>query len=126
QVHKVVEVFETEATLGAAFSKALLRLEGFSCEVSSNVFAAAEAFLGSDQTRLAEKDYGGGEGGSRGSPAARVESARRLLSITAEVVDAVRARNFVLSLLEFEGVEEAIAEAGGWGTVEALASSLIK
>lgn len=39
---------------------------------------------------------------------------------------AVRARKFVLSLLEFEGVEGAIVEAGGWGNVEMWASSLKK
>ncbi|CAM9972898.1 unnamed protein product [Scytosiphon promiscuus] len=124
KVHKVVEASETDATLGAAFSKALLRLDGFSREIAEKVFTSAEAFLGSDQTRLAERDDGCG--GGDGCPTARVESARRLLSAMAEVVDAVRARKFVLSLLEFEGVEEAIAEAGGWNDVETWASSLAK
>lgn len=39
---------------------------------------------------------------------------------------AVRARKFILSLLEFEGVQEAIVEAGGWSNVEAWASALNK
>ncbi|CAM9810025.1 unnamed protein product [Ectocarpus sp. 4 AP-2014] len=115
KVHTVVGASETDATLGASFSKALFRLKGFSCEMAVEVLSAAEAFAAADQTRLAERD---------GGVPARVESAGRLLSATADVVDAVRARKFVLSLLEFEGVDEAIVEAGGWGNVEMWASSL--
>eukprot|EP00752_Nemacystus_decipiens_P002951 g2742.t1 len=123
KVHKLVDIPDTDATLGAAFSKALLRLEGFSGEVAAHIFAAAEAFESSDHTaststgsRLCEKD------GCR----ERVESARQLVLAAADVVDAVRARKFVLSLLEFEGVQEAIVEAGGWGSVESWASTLRK
>lgn len=39
---------------------------------------------------------------------------------------AVRARRFMVSLLDFEGVQEAIDEAGGWGSAERWASALLK
>lgn len=39
---------------------------------------------------------------------------------------AVRARKFILSLVEFEGVQDAIVDAGGWGNVETWASALKK
>lgn len=48
------------------------------------------------------------------------------LTVAHRETKAVRARKFVLSLLEFDGVEEAIVEAGGWGEVEMWASSLKK
>ncbi|CAM9543660.1 unnamed protein product, partial [Pylaiella littoralis] len=116
KVHKVVEGSESDAAFGAAFSKALVRLHEFSSEEATDVFTAAEAFEASDHTRLAE---------SNGCPL-RVESARQLLSAAGYLVEAVRARKFILSLLEFEGVQDAIAEAGGWGNVEAWACALKK
>ena len=37
---------------------------------------------------------------------------------------AIRAREFVISLLDYSGVEEAIALAGGWDDIQNLAASL--
>ncbi|CAN0546823.1 unnamed protein product [Ectocarpus sp. 12 AP-2014] len=74
----------------------------------------AEAFV-ADMKGKNRDLYGDEEKASR----ARLHS-----QSTVDIVAAIRARNFVLELLEFPGVELAVSQARGWGELERLSTEL--
>ncbi|CBJ28034.1 hypothetical protein Esi_0089_0094 [Ectocarpus siliculosus] len=103
-----------DGAASAVLSRALRRLYEFSDAVE--VMSRAEAFV-ADMKGKNRDLYGDEEKASR----ARLHS-----QSTVDIVAAIRARNFVLELLEFPGVELAVSQARGWGELERLSTELRK
>ncbi|CAM9192055.1 unnamed protein product [Ascophyllum nodosum] len=113
KVHEMVELGQGQPN--ATLTKALRRLYGYPGESAAKSVAEAEGFLAEATHRRWAFDT-----------ATLAEEARRHLIAIADIVDAVRARRFLRSLLELDVVRVAITAAGGWSHVEALASNLKK
>ncbi|CAM9304642.1 unnamed protein product [Ectocarpus sp. 6 AP-2014] len=105
-----------DGAASAVLSRALRRLYKFSDKGAVEVMSSAEAFV-ADMKGKKRDIYGDEEKASR----ARLHS-----QSTVDIVAAIRARNFVLELLEFPGVELAVSQARGWGELERLSTELRK
>eukprot|EP00904_Undaria_pinnatifida_P009783 jgi/Undpi1/5935/HiC_scaffold_2.g01209.m1 len=101
-----------DGATSAVVTRALRRLYEYSEKGAIQVVSEAEAFVTTikNESKLSEEDT--------------VQRARQHSLDTVDVVAGVHARNFILELLEFPGVEEAISAARGWGEVERLSSAL--
>ncbi|CAM9165201.1 unnamed protein product [Scytosiphon promiscuus] len=101
-----------DGTTSAVVSRALRRLYGFSDERAGEVLSSAEAFVAEAGSRVDLSDE---------EKALRVQ---RHSQDTVDIVAAIRARSFVLELLEFPGVELAVSQTRGWGELERLSKQL--
>eukprot|EP00903_Cladosiphon_okamuranus_P007116 g6914.t1 len=101
-----------DGATSAVVSRALRRLYGFTDKGAVEVMSTAEAFVADARSRsdISDED--------------KVLQARRHSQDTVDIVAAIRARSFLLELLEFPGVEVAVSHTRGWGEVERLSTQL--